>query len=222
MRKIALKTFASIMLACTIAFAGVPLMPLSVPVQAHAASKSWKTAYKNVLKNWRTIESVAGYSGDYLKRYFGSSYKYDKYFLCDMDGNGVPELFLYSTTMNLATVFTCVNGSLVYLSCDQYYKINTSKHLLVVNGHWHGAGGSGAYEYSIYRVKRKSCAKLYYIDMMPGGTSYEVRNEKTGGTFHKKAKYRSVYKKYVSKGKLFAKVKKYKLSNKKGLKETVK
>ena len=85
------------------------LMILTVPVShtetVNAASGSgWKKSYESILNNWRRAEKYCDTS--YLKMYFGRDYKFNQYFLYDLNRNGTPELFLHSTTMGLTIVFT--------------------------------------------------------------------------------------------------------------------
>lgn len=204
------KKITSLLLAIIIAISCIQ------PVQIQAAASPWKNAYGEIIKNWQAIERISGYSSSYLKMFFGKKYTYDKYFLCDVDGNKVPELFLYSSKMQLTAVFTYSNNKVTFLSYDNYYKINRANHTLVVKGHWHGSGGSGTKEYSIYKIKKDSIKQIYYIDNLNGRYSV-YKNENWSKANRTKSAYNNVYKKYVKGGKNFSKYKKYKLSDKKGL-----
>lgn len=180
-----------------------------------AATKPWETAYTSILNNWKIVESYASAGTDYLKNYFGTEYKFDQYFLCDVDNNKVPELFLYSSTMGLTVVFTYKNGILVCLGTDKFYKINTSKKVLIVKGHWHGSGGSGDKEYFVYKIGGNSLDQKYYIDYMDKYSVY--KNDNWDNAQRTKKAYDEVYKEYIKSGKLFSKYTKYTLSDKKGL-----
>lgn len=181
-----------------------------------AASQTWKEAYKKILNNWKLVENYSNAGTDYLKQYFGKDYGFDRYFLEDVNGDKTPELFLSSTSMGgLTVVFTYRDGKVVCLGCDLFYKINTSKKVLVVNGHWHGAGGSGADEYSIYSIGKNEWKRKYYIDCM--NNKYTVWKSNCNKEKNSKSTYKKVYKKYVKGGKEFFKYKQYKLSSKKGL-----
>lgn len=207
------KTWQSVMICCMV---GVLLFYSLVPETVQAATtKKWKKEYTTILKDWTKVEKYENL--EYLKMYFGSQYKFDKYFLCDVDKNGVPELILCSSTMGLQEILTYKSGKIVSLGYDDYYKINTTKHTAVVKGHWHGAGGSGDKEYSIYKVDGKKMSTLYYIDKLFGKYYiYKGDNwKKLKGT---KTNYNKVYTKYVKGGKLISKYKKYKLSDTSGLK----
>lgn len=195
-------------------------IPCFQPLQLQAATPKWQKAYSQIIKNWKKIESVSGYDSSYLKSYFGNNYKYDKYFLCDVDGNQTPELFLYSSKMRLTAVFTYspYSNRVIFLSYDNYYKINRKESALVVKGHWHGAGGSGTKEYCIYQVNNTVIREKYYIDHL--GSGYQAYQNGDYSTVQRtKSAYNRVYKKYVKGGKKFANYKKYKLSNKAGLKK---
>lgn len=181
-----------------------------------AASQTWKEAYKKILNNWKLVENYSNAGTDYLKQYFGKDYGFDRYFLEDVNGDKTPELFLSSTSMGgLTVVFTYRDGKVVCLGCDLFYKINTSKKVLVVSGHWHGSGGSGSDEYSIYSIGKKELKQKYYIDYLYD--KYTVWNSNWEKAKNSKSTYKKVYKKYVKGGKLFYKYKQYKLLSKKGL-----
>lgn len=187
---------------------------LNIEVSA-ANNKKWQAAYKKILQNWRSIEKYGDFS--YVKRYWGKEYSFDQYFLCDVNKDGTPELFLTSTKMGLTAVFT-YNKKPILLHFDAIYKINKSKKIIVVRGHWHGAGGSWVNEYSIFKVKGKDLKYICYIDKLTNDyeTIYTIY---TGKDYNKTTKkvYNKYYKKYVKGGKKFSKYKKYKLSNTKGL-----
>ncbi len=165
---------------------------------------NWKAAYKNVLKN----PNMDNY-GDilYLEEYFGSYCRFNRYFLCDVDNNKTPELFLYSKPMELSAVFTYRNGKLVYLGYDWFYKINKSKKCLIVHGHWHGGGGSGENEYHIYGIGKNNLKPIHSID---------YSSDTVFGKYS--VEYEKVYNKYVKGGRKFSSFKKYKLSDMNGLK----
>lgn len=179
--------------------------------RADAAPK-WKTAYQKLLKNWKLLEKYEDMS--YLKMYFQDDYKFDRYFTYDVNKDGTPELFLYSTTMKLTEVLTCKNGKIVALGTDAFYGINKSKKALIVKGHWHGAGGSGFKEWSVYTIGKKKLSQKYYIDNLAGRITIYKNDKSVAGT---KSTYNSIYKKYVKETTKFSKFKKYKLSSKKGL-----
>lgn len=118
--------------------------------------------YAAILNDWTLAESYGDLS--YLQMYFGEDYGFDSYWLCDVDQNGVPELFLHSSTMGITAVFTCTKEQPVFLTYDDFYGINTETGELVIHGHWHGAGGSYDNEWSAYKVLPDGAQYSMYID----------------------------------------------------------
>ena len=176
-----------------------------------AGADIWRGQYAKILDNPSLVSDYLNVS--YENTYFGGDFYFSGYFLCDVDNNGIPELFLRSNH-SLTAVLTCTNeGRIIGLSIDGYYKINKKKHVLVVKGHWHGAGGSGIYEYAIYKIAGKEIKDQAYIDKM---SSYTVR---VNGNYLRgsRSKYNKVYKKYVAGGRLFENYQFYSLKDKTGL-----
>lgn len=182
---------------------------------ANAASGGWKKAYRNIISNWKVVDNYSVLGTDYLKDYFGKDYKFNRYFVYDVNKDNVPELFLYSTTMGLSAVFTYYNNKAAALGCDDFYKINTSQKVITVMGHWHGSGGSGTDEYSAYAVKKNKLKSVIYIDYL--GEYIVSGDSKLSKGKNKKAAYTKAYNKYFKKGVLVSKIKKYKLSSSAGL-----
>lgn len=180
----------------------------SAALRVDAAPK-WKTAYKKILKNWKRVEKYEDMS--YLKFYFGKDYKFNRYFTYDVNKDGTPELFLYSTTMGMTEVLTYKKGKIISLGYDDIYGIKKSKKAIIVEGHWHGSGGSGA-EWTVYTIGKKKLRVKYSID--PMGTDGITVNYKKAS----KSAYNKIYKSYVKGTTKLNKFKKYKLSNTKGLK----
>lgn len=145
--------------------------------------QSWKEAYGLFLENWKLIEDYGDFS--YLSMYFGEEhYSFDRYFLCDIDENGTPELLLYSMYMRLTAVFTYADEP-VFLLYNNLYGINLETDEVVINGHWHGAGGSGIDEWSACRITGDVSKYSMYIDYMDlredgGEIRYTVYDERTG------------------------------------------
>ncbi len=125
----------------------------------------WSTcyqAYKSILSDWTSMEKYGDFS--YFTFYFGENYGYDSYFLCDVDKNGVPELFLCSESMCITTVFT-YSQQLSWLVSDDIYGINEETGELIVLGHWHGAGGTGTeHECTGWKVSGDKAENFMYID----------------------------------------------------------
>ena len=148
---------------------------------------NWSEAYHIFLDDWKSIEKYGDFS--YLEFYFGEEgYYFDKYFLCDVDGNGTPELFLYSTYMGLTAVFTYTDQP-VFLLYNRIYGINYETDEVVINGHWHGAGGSGENEWTAYRISGGISEYSIYIDFFDlpeedGGKHYDIYDEETDEYTH--------------------------------------
>ena len=173
------------------------------------AAPKWKNAYKKILKNWRLAEKYDDLS--YLKSYFGNDYGFDIYFIYDLNKDGTPELFLHSTTMGLTEILTFKKGKITGLGYDHIYGIKKSKKALIINGHWHGAGGSGKDEWAVYTIGKKKLKQKYYLDIWDGEVNVNFKKST-------KSTYNKIYKEYVKGTAKFGKFKKYKLSDMKGLK----
>lgn len=169
------------------------------------STEGWQEAYKVLLDDWKKIEM---YDDDgafsYLEMYFSEEhYSFDKYFLCDIDGNGTPELCLYSTYIWLTAIFTYQEQP-VYLYVDRIYGINPETAEAVINGHWHGSGGSGAYEWKAYRVMDAVAEYSMYIDFWDfsedGGeiiyTVYDVQTQEYK-KLHDSTEYDALYTAHV-------------------------
>lgn len=126
------------------------------------ATKSWYEAYKMILKDWTTIDQYGDFS--YLKMYFDLDYQFDNYYLCDIDSNATPELMLHSDYMGITAIFTYHDNQIQYLAYDVIYGINKETGEFVIEGHWHGAGGSGEDEWTAYQVKNNEAKYSMYID----------------------------------------------------------
>lgn len=189
------------------------LMIITVPVShtetVNAASGSgWKKSYESILNNWRRAEKYCDTS--YLKMYFGRDYKFNQYFLYDLNRNGTPELFLHSTTMGLTIVFT-YNGRLRSLGYYDIYGFNTDKKELIVRGHWHGAGGSGVNEWTIYKMGSSWMQGTYTMDKMNG--NYSVYNMQDGTFTGSSKMYNAIYSQHIRKCKRMNSFTRYKLSD---------
>ena len=197
-----------------LALAGTLAAGTAAPVQA-ASKSGWQKAYQSILSNWKRAEKYQDMS--YLKYYFGKDYKFNQYFLYDLNGDSTPELFLYSTSMGM-TLILSYNGKIRALGYDSFYGIHKKRHEIVVRGHWHGAGGSGTREWYVYNMRGTSkLALTYAIDKL--GSQYSVYNARTGestyskDTYSKNA-YSSVYNTHVKGTTKLSSFKKYKLSDK--------
>lgn len=183
----------------------------------NADSKPWKAAYTRILNNWKLVENYKNAATKSLKNRFGTDYKFDQYFLCDVDKNNIPELFLHSSAMGFTVVFTYNknSGIAVCLGTDDFYKINSSKKVLVVKGRRNAVKGSGDKGYAVYKIGINRLEDKYYIDfkneyMVIKDANWDARQS----TYQA---YNKVYKEYIKDGKLFSQYNKYKLSDKRGL-----
>lgn len=134
----------------------------------------WKSAYANILVDWHRIEDYCDTS--YIEFYFEEDCEFDQYFLYDLNKDSVPELFLYSTTMGLTEVFT-YSDTLIWCGLDDFAGINTATNELIVQGHWHGAGGSGVFEWRSYALIDNVLECTAYIDIQ--GDNYTIYRDGT-------------------------------------------
>lgn len=74
--------------------------------------EAWQEGYRRILEDWTVIEGYGDLS--YLPAFFGDEYGFDAYFLCDVEGDGTPELFLDSSTMGLAAALRYDAGPVRY------------------------------------------------------------------------------------------------------------
>lgn len=111
----------------------------------------WLEAYRRLITDASAREKAIGAAADYRSFYFS----YDPgllepgaYALTDLNEDEVPELLLYAEGTGLTDLFTW-DGGLRYLGHDEVFGFVSEPGALVVHGHWHGAGGSGAHEYRV-------------------------------------------------------------------------
>lgn len=126
------------------------------------ATEPWYSAYRSILNDWTTIDQYGDFS--YLKMYFDIDYQFDNYWLCDIDSNGIPELLLHSDYMGITAAFTYYKNQIHFLTYDVIWGINKETDEIVIEGHWHGAGGSGVDEWTAYQVKDNEVNYSMYID----------------------------------------------------------
>ena len=96
--------------------------------------------------------------------YFEGNYGFQRYFLHDLDGNGVPELFLYSTSMDGMTACYTYDGNAKIAGYFPYYGINEGLHELIGHGHWHGAAGIYDYEWHNYTLSGSTLNMGFYTN----------------------------------------------------------
>lgn len=178
---------------------------------AQTDSTGWRSAYESILEDWTTIEDY--YDTSYIAQYFGTGYQFDEYFLYDLDQDSVPELLLFSSTMRLTEVFT-YDDHLIWCGENNFAGINTDANELLVAGHWHGAGGSGVYEWSSYRLSGQTLELVTYIDIL--GDTYTIYRDGNyvDGT---QEEYYSLYEQYFTDYTPYTYITKYALSDSSGL-----
>lgn len=125
-------------------------------------SEQWYSAYQAILNDWTMIDEYGDF--EYLKMFFDSKYQFDNYWLCDVNSDGTPELFLHSDYMGITAVFTYYENQVYSLMYDVIYGINKETGDIVIEGHWHGAGGSGVDEWTVYHITSSEAVYSYYID----------------------------------------------------------
>lgn len=190
----------------------------SVTLSASEVNKCRKE-YERILNNWRLAENYINM--DYLKMYFGNNYIFQQYFLYDLDGDGLPELFLYSALMRLTAVLTYDSGlkGVGYLSL---YGINPKTHELIEHGHWHGSGGSDDMEWSVYPMAKKngkySLEMKYYIDKRGNYVSIGYYENYREGT---QEEYNKIYGEHVKDAAAFSKFERYALSDSKEIRRAL-
>lgn len=130
-------------------------------------TERWQLAYQALLEDPELLDQVIGEAGDYRKGYFGGwdnpDYRlpFSSYAAADLDGDGTPELLLDSDEMGLTDLIGW-NGDYVYIGYDDYLGFLPELGAALVHGHWHGAGGSYLYEYSVSRLPEHEL--LAYFD----------------------------------------------------------
>lgn len=128
----------------------------------------WLQGYRRLISNAAAREKAIGAAADYRSFYFSydpSLLEPSAYALADLNDDEVPELLLYAEGTGLTDVFTW-DGGLRYLGYDAYFGFVPELGAAVVHGHWHGAGGSGAHEYSVPDLFGGEDARAVYFDYL--------------------------------------------------------
>ena len=112
----------------------------------------WAEAYRRLITDASAREKAIGTAADYRSFYFS----YDPgllepsaYALADLNDDEVPALLLCAEGTGLTDIFAW-DGKLRYLGYEDIFGFVSELGAVVVHGHWHGAGGSGTHEYSVY------------------------------------------------------------------------
>lgn len=135
--------------------------------EGQTSDEPWYDAYRAIVVDWTLIEDSEWSSDlDYLDFYFEEDYQFDSYWLCDIDQNGTPELFLYSDTRdmtNMVAVVTYTDRPVVVI-VEMIAGLNLETAECIIYGHWHGAGGSPENEWTGYRIQGDTAEYSMYID----------------------------------------------------------
>ncbi len=196
MKKQISKIIVAFVMCVTFLFASIETVTVD-------AKYNYKKIYSSVVASPKSVYKYA----KFLKKYPYNLYKpkYTKHFYYDLDKNGVKELFVYDPSgsknddSHFVLVFTIKNGKVKLLgSSGSFCGINKKKKVLIEHGHWHGAGGSDEYEWSVYKINKKKTGLTwkYYFDKDYDG-KYKVYYPKTGKTKKSKKLYKKMYRKYV-------------------------
>ena len=135
--------------------------------EGQALDEPWYDAYRAIVVDWTLIEDSDWSSDlDYMDFYFEQDYQFDSYWLCDIDKNGTPELFLYSDTRNMTNMVAVVTytDQPVVVIVEMIHGINLETAELIKYGHWHGAGGTAENEWTGYRIQGDTAEYSMYID----------------------------------------------------------
>lgn len=173
-------------------------------VPAHRTQTvSWRTAYKKFLRHpKRNIRKI--YDDRYIRGWFGSRYRLTKYFLYDLNKDGIPELFLYMPKeKNIGYVLTCRKGEVRYVWFAQIAGVKRG--YVLQRRSWHG-GGSVKYAWQGVNIHFTSgCSgKYFYIDYFPDNNGCirkgcYLRSGTRRNTYKKDHVSRSMYRKYYRK-----------------------
>lgn len=142
-------------------------MELLLASEGEGLDQPWYEAYRSIIIDWTKLEDY--YDLGYLKFYFCEDYQFDSYFLCDVDQNGTPELFLYSATGDMEDMVVIVSytDQPVVIIYEMIYGINFKTKEVIVHGHWHGAGGTWMNEWSGFQIQKDTFEFTMFIDAYP-------------------------------------------------------
>ena len=158
--------------------------------EGESLDEPWYEAYKSIIMDWTIIRDVEdwgwGYYVYYLKDecfyYADFCFEFCSYWLCDIDQNGTPELFLYYPDEYIGDVegvviLTYTDHPIVIFG-EPIYGVNVETGEIIVHGHWIGSGGTGVFwnEWEAYKLQGGMAERSFYID------SYAEFGEEAGDT----------------------------------------
>jgi hypothetical protein len=101
-----------------------------------------------------------------------------------------------------------------WVGLDDFVGINTTTRELVVQGHWHGVGGSGAYEWSSYSLESQMLQCTAYIDVLGDKYTIYKDGDYVDGT---KENYDKIYSQHIAGYTPYENYSRYMLDNDSGL-----
>ncbi|MCH5269449.1 MAG: hypothetical protein J1E83_01745 [Lachnospiraceae bacterium] len=148
----------------------------------------WYEAYKSIIVDWTKIKDVEDWGWGYYVYYLNDEcvyhtelyFEFCSYWLCDIDRNGTPELFLWdpdeAKDYTEGVVILTYTDRPIVIFGDSIYGVNVETGEIIIYGHCTGAGGTNEYEWSGYRMQGYTIEGCFYID------SWAEYEEYTGDT----------------------------------------
>ncbi len=204
-----------------------PAPPAGTEEEEIALTEDWQLAYLELLRDPALLDTVIGENGDYRKGYFGGwdnpdyLLPFSSYAVADLDGDGTPELLLDSEEM-LLTDLIGWNGDYIYIDYDDYLGLLPELGASLVHGHWHGAGGSYTYEYSVFGLPGHTLL-AYFDHSEPGYGAVTWSFLEEDGSWYSGAadgdsrRYEAMVRQYVNPALRLEDLKYYPLDSRKGL-----
>lgn len=172
------------------------ISPLTAQADSKDTERSWHLAYQKVLTAYSRMQ---GMEIDNTSEEYGSRWD-----LCDVDGDGTPELFLShdDSHVNGVIIYTCLEGEPVLLQYKDRQAfgecgvtaVNTDEHLI---GSFHT--GSGIVQQTFYRLEN---GKLTELDSFRSDIESYPDDEKSRAVWEynsrsvSKAEYDAAYEPY--------------------------
>ena len=142
--------------------------------EGESLDEPWYEAYRSVIMDWTIIEDFEEEHGwvEYLKNesayYLDFCYEFYLFWLCDIDRNGTPELFLWDPNAvigDVVVILTYTDRPVVIFG-EPIDGVNVETGEIIIHGHWKGAGGTEAFgnEWAAYKLQGDSFEHSFYID----------------------------------------------------------